>query len=112
MRKIVYDAEARLDLYETWLHIARDNLSAADKYIDGLNELTRQAATHPFSGYSEVTIAQQLGKDPELIRSLRYCNHRLFYYLRSEHEVYVFAYIHGKQDRNKALRERLRRMLA
>lgn len=111
MRTIVFDGEARADLYETWLHIAKDSLTAADSYIDGLKELTQQAAKHPFSGFSEVTIARQLGKDPELIRSLRFRNHRLFYYLRSEGEIYAFAYLHSKQDRNKALRGRVLRML-
>jgi plasmid stabilization system protein ParE len=37
MRAIRWDQDAKADLDELWFHIAQDNLTAADKYLDGLS---------------------------------------------------------------------------
>jgi toxin ParE1/3/4 len=50
MARITRSSPARADLREIWLHIARDNVDAADRLLDRLDQAVRLLAANPEMG--------------------------------------------------------------
>ena len=109
MREVVESPDARLDLVETWVHIAKDNPEAADKYIDELVEKAQFWAKSRTPGVSEPIIAREIEEPPERVRSFLYRNHRCIFLL-TDTQMQILAYLDTRRDRDRALRERLKRL--
>ena len=86
------------------------SLDVADEYIAGLLESGQRIGQFPNLGRSEPWVARSLKADLGQVRSFLYRNHRCYYLLRDESEVYILGYIHTKRERSNALRERLTRI--
>ena len=56
MRRIVFSAQARRDMWEIWEYIAEANIPAADRLADKIQELTRLLATMPGGGHVRLDV--------------------------------------------------------
>ena len=50
MHRLVFTERAQADLLEAWLHIAEDNLAAADKVLDTLEQEAKLLLLQPLMG--------------------------------------------------------------
>lgn len=103
--------EARQDLEELWVYIARDNPDAADQYLEEIYQKTLLHSQQPQLGRTEPSLARRLRQAPASVRSFLYRNHRCYYWLRGP-EMWMLGYIDTRRHRDRALRERLRRLRA
>ena len=101
--------EAREDLEELWVSIAQANPTAADKYLEEIYQKTLLHSHRPYLGQAEPTLARRLGQTPQSVRSFLYRNHLCYYWLRGA-DMWMLGYIDTRRHRNRALRERLRRL--
>lgn len=56
MRKLLIQPKARVDLLEIWHHIAQDNLSAANRVSQKLDEAIRRLADMPTKGHRRADV--------------------------------------------------------
>ncbi len=63
---------ARADLLRIWRHIAQDNIEAADRLLDTIDEKCRLIATQPRMGQARPELAS-------MVRSVPVGNYLLFY---------------------------------
>ncbi len=107
MYKVVYSPKAREDLIEIWEYIAQDNLSAADRYIDGFRESIQIYTYNPNIGREEPMLAKELGSSKLNARSFLYRNHRCYYYI-AQNEMRVISVIdtrRGERTKEKLLKQ-------
>jgi len=81
---------AESDLAKIWLYIARDNVAAADQFIDNLRLHCRRLAAAPQRGRPRPEFAVDL-------RSYRVGNYFLFYFPTSN-GIEVARVLHGARD--------------
>lgn len=89
--RATYTPLARLDLIDVALFIAEENLSAADRFLDGITEAINRLAQRPMLGRSR----------PELGRNLRSLPHRhyvIIYRPTPPTGVEVIRVLHGSRD--------------
>ena len=48
--------QASLDLIDAWLYISADNMSAADRFIDHIEEVLLLLASNPYAGTATPTL--------------------------------------------------------
>jgi toxin ParE1/3/4 len=93
-----YHRQARADLESLWLHIARENIVAADQYLDGLEEAAQRYAATPGMGRLEPELATRLGVPPGVpFRSFLYRNHRS-YYMPEDTGIYILRVLDTRRD--------------
>ena len=80
-------ARAEEDLIEIWTYIARDNLAAADRVLDKIDEVCGLAAEHPALGPAR----------PDLAEGLRYfvTGGYLVIYRKAPGGVEIVRVVHG-----------------
>jgi toxin ParE1/3/4 len=90
MAKILYSEFARDDLKKVWLHISKQNLTAADKFLDELYEKFLLLAKNPKIGRSH----------DEFIVHLRSFPHKKYviFYFPTENGIEVYRILHGARD--------------
>jgi toxin ParE1/3/4 len=59
LERVVLTARARADLDDIWLHVALDNLAAADRLIDRIVARCQGLADHPHLGPARPEIAPE-----------------------------------------------------
>ena len=64
MSTVLRTTRARIDLRELWLHIAKDKTSAADRFLQTIDEKCRMLAKHPEMGQWRPELAPNLRSFP------------------------------------------------
>ena len=78
------------DLLEIWHYIAQDNLEAADRFLDTINEKCQLLAERPEMGPDRSDLGQH-------VRSFAVRDY-LIYYLPIKNGIEVLRVIHGARD--------------
>jgi toxin ParE1/3/4 len=93
-----YHHQARVDLESLWLYIARENISAADRYVDGLEAAAQRYAATPGMGRLEPDLADRLDVPPGItLRSFLYRNHRS-YYIPEDTGIFILRILDTRRD--------------
>jgi toxin ParE1/3/4 len=93
-----YHRQARADLESLWLHIARENIAAADRYLDGLEEAAQRYAATSGMGRLEPELATRLAVPPGVtLRSFLYRNHRS-YYIPEDTGIFILRVLDTRRD--------------
>jgi len=93
-----YHPQARADLESLWLYIARENISAADRYLDGLEAAAQRYAATPGMGRLEPELAARLDVPPGItLRSFLYRNHRS-YYIPEDTGIFILRVLDTRRD--------------
>ena len=90
MSRILKTVQAERDLDEIWLHIALDNLAAADTLLDAIDRSCRRLAGQALMGRARPELA------PEL-RSFAVRRYVVFY-LPMPEGISVIRVLHGARD--------------
>jgi toxin ParE1/3/4 len=92
MAKIVWTSEATRWLLEIHEHIAKDNIAAADKTIDGIYENVQRLSQFPELGFKYPLP----GRDD--VRVLLYGHYRIAYLISASGIVNVLGVFHAALD--------------
>lgn len=90
MAKVLRAPDADQDIMQVWHYIAQDNLSAADRWLDGIEEAAQKLAENPGIGRSRAKYGKGL-------RSIPFGNYILFYVRHSE-GIELIRVNHGARD--------------
>ena len=91
MHRLVFTERAQADLLEAWLHIADDNLAAADKVLDTLEQEAKLLLLQPLMGRAR----------PELgsaVRSWPSATPYVLFYEVDESELTLHRVLHHARD--------------
>ena len=91
MKRIRFSDLARDDLDEIWLSIASDNLDAADRFVDRLDELLRKLLDFPGMGVQREDIHPG-------VQSFPYGRNYLVFYRSMPYGIAVLRIVHGGRD--------------
>lgn len=81
---------AALDIFETWDHIAGENMTAADRWVDELDAAFSRLSTQPMMGRARPEIAPDLRSFP----FRRY----VIYYVPLSDGIDVVRVLHSARD--------------
>ncbi len=90
MPRVLRRPQAAEDVAEIWDYIADDNLAAADRFVDRLDEQFRLLATHPQMGRARGELA------PE-VRSFPFGRYVIFY-VPIDDGIDVVRVLHSARD--------------
>ncbi|RUL86978.1 type II toxin-antitoxin system RelE/ParE family toxin [Tautonia sociabilis] len=90
MGRIVRSAAAERDLIEIWAYIAEDNLEAADRLLDKLNDTLQTLAEHPEMGRERPVLGPGLRSFP--IESF------VVFYREAAGGIEIVRVLHGRRD--------------
>lgn len=82
--------QAEADLIEIWTRIARENIPAADRLLDALDDRSHRLTAHPFLGAARPDLA------PEL-RYLTFGSYLILYRVLPT-DIEIVRYLHGRRD--------------
>lgn len=105
MVKLKFDSQAVQDLDNIFDFIAKDNPTAAKKYLRNLYETTKNFSTQPHAGRIEPELALRLKLSIDGVRSFLYRNHRCYYALNHD-EMRVLGFIDTRRDIIQVLKRR------
>ena len=90
MRAVFYAKEARADLRDIALYIARDNSARAYSFVDELRDTALKAAERP----------ESFPARPELAPGLRVARHGryLIFFMHEPDKIEVVRVLHGARD--------------
>ena len=98
-----YHRHARADLEALWLYLARYNIQAADRYIDGLHAAAALYASNPDIGRLESALVERLDAPPGvMLRSFLHRNHR-GYYIPDADGIFILRVLDVRQDVDTAI---------
>lgn len=90
MSFITKTVQAEQDLDEIWLYIAKDNITAADKFLDEIGDSTQLLAKEPLMGRARHDLALGLRSFPVT----RY----IIFYIPSPTGVEIVRVLHSARD--------------
>lgn len=90
MSRVTYQQFAKNDLLDAWMHIAADNVSVADSYIERLRETCALIADNPKMGVDRSDI-------DDGVRSFPVDNY-IIYYEISQVGINVLRFWHTSRD--------------
>lgn len=90
MLRVTKTIQAEQDLDDIWLHIARENVSAADRLIDQIGDSTQLLAREPLIGRARPELALAL-------RSLPVARYVIFY-IPSATGIEIARVLHSARD--------------
>jgi len=93
MTPLVYLPSFRGDLEDIWLHVAADNLSAADSLVDDLSARCLVLREHPYVGLSRPDIASDC-------RQLVLNGYVILYRIRAN-RIELVRVLHGRRKITK-----------
>ena len=96
MVAVAFAQSAQTDLLEAWLFIAEENLNAADRLLDTIEQEAEILATQPLMGRARPDLA-------ETIRSWPTSTSYILFYVAETHGVTVIRVLHHARDVQKAL---------
>jgi toxin ParE1/3/4 len=88
--RVVRTLLADEDLLEIWLYIAQDNIPAADRILDQLDQRCQQLATYPELGTQRNDLVNGM-------RCLIEGNYAIFYRI-NPNQIQVLRILHGARD--------------
>jgi plasmid stabilization system protein ParE len=91
MSGFVFHPEAYKDIEEIWEYIAADNLEAADRVVEEINEAIRTLVSFPLQGHCR----PDLTSNPVRFRVVR---RFLIAYAPDERPLVVLAVLHGRRN--------------
>lgn len=91
MHRLVFTERAQADLLDAWLYIAEDNLAAADKVLDTIEQEAKLLLLQPLMGRAR----PELGRT---VRSLPSATPYVFFYEVDESELTVLRVLHHARD--------------
>lgn len=91
MSTVLFAQSAQTDLLEAWLFIAEENLSAADKVLDTIEQEANILATQPLMGRARPDLA-------EGIRSWPTSTPYILFYLAEAEGITVVRVLHHARD--------------
>jgi len=96
MGAVLFAQSAQTDLLEAWLFIAEENLNAADKVLDTIEQEDRILATQPLMGRTRPDLADGLRSWPT---STSY----MLFYLADTEGITVIRVLHHARDVQRIL---------
>ncbi len=90
MPRVTRRPAAATDIFEIWDHIAEDDLSAADRWVDQLDEQFQLWATQPMMGRAREELAPG-------VRSIPFGRYVVFY-APIDDGIDVIRVLHGARD--------------
>ena len=96
MGTVLFAQSAQTDLLEAWLFIAEENINAADKVLDTLEQEARLLATQPLMGRIRSDLADGLRSWPT---STVY----ILFYLADTEGITVIRVLHHARDIQRIL---------
>ena len=90
MAQVFKSPEAKEDLAEIWLYVALDNLEAADRLLDMIDDKAKSLLAHPEMGRKREDLAKSL-------RCLNAGNYIIFYRI-SGTDIEIVRVLHGARD--------------
>lgn len=93
MNRVRVSRDARSDLDEIWMYIARDDVGAANRFVDELTSRLPVLAASPGMGRAR----EELGAG---LRSHVFGNY-LIYYRETPPGIFVLRILHGARDVNR-----------
>lgn len=97
MREYEFSAEARDDLQEIWIYIARHDIAAADRLETGIYEACELLARNPGLGHKRLDLTEE----PVLFWPVR--GRYLLIYQRETQPLKVIRILHGARDASSEL---------
>ena len=101
MGNIIRSPEAKRDAVDIWTYIARDNLAAADRLLEGLDERLRLLADTPLLGRPREELAPNLRSYP--------VGNFILFYQPTPSGIELVRILHGARNLRR-LFHRLRRL--
>lgn len=98
MGRIIRSPEAQSDVDEIALHIARDNLDAALRWLDSVDECLKLLARHPGAGPARAELAAGLRSFP--------LGNYLVLYRAAKGGIEVVRVLHGARNLRRIFRRR------
>jgi len=96
MATVNFAQSARTDLLETWLFIAEENLNAADRVLDTIEQEAKVLATQPLMGRARPDLAQDIRTWPT---STSYT----LFYVAEPNGITVIRVLHHARDVQRVL---------
>ncbi len=90
MSRVTYQELARQDLLDAWIHIAADDVSVADSYIERLKETCSLIADNPNMGVDRSDIDDGVRCFP--------ADNYIIYYETSDAGINVLRFWHASRD--------------
>lgn len=93
MKQVIHSRKAREDLLSIWAYIAEDNIKAADKLLDDINENCSLLGKNPKLGQAR----------PDIASAMRYFPVKNYLILYQEHPkgIEIIRVLHGARDLNE-----------
>ena len=91
MSTVIFAQSAQTDLLEAWLFIAEENLTAADRVLDAIEEDAKLLATQPLMGRARPELAQG-------VRSWPTSTPYILFYVASTDGIVVSRVLHHARD--------------
>ncbi|MEI6762219.1 MAG: type II toxin-antitoxin system RelE/ParE family toxin [Betaproteobacteria bacterium] len=89
--RLVFTERAQADLLEAWLYIAEDNLAAADRVLDTLEQESKVLLMQPLMGRARPELGTQ-------VRSWPSATPYLLFYEVDDAELTVLRVLHHARD--------------
>ena len=89
--RLVFTERAQADLLEAWLYIAEDNLAAADRVLDTLEQESKVLLMQPLMGRARPELGSQ-------VRSWPSATPYLLFYEVDDVELTVLRVLHHARD--------------
>jgi len=89
--RLVFTGRAQADLLEAWLYIAEDNLTAADRVLDTLEQESKVLLMQPLMGRARPELGTQ-------VRSWPSATPYLLFYEVDDAELTVLRVLHHARD--------------
>ena len=96
MGAVTFAQSAQTDLLEAWLFIAEENLKAADRVLDTIEQEANILATQPLMGRARPDLA-------EAIRSWPTSTSYILFYVAEADGITVIRVLHHARDVQRAL---------
>jgi plasmid stabilization system protein ParE len=96
MGKVLFSQRAQTDLLEAWLFIAENNLNAADKVVESIEQEANTLATQPKMGRVRPELANNMRSWPT---STAY----ILFYVAGENGITVIRVLHHARDIKSSL---------
>jgi len=90
MAQVIRSPQAEEDLAEIWIFVAENNLEAADRLLDRINEKARSLLQFPEMGRDRSDLAPSLRSIPE-------GNYMIFYRIAGD-DIEIVRVLHGARD--------------
>lgn len=96
MGAVNFAQSAQTDLLEAWLFIAEEDLNAADRVLDVIEQEARILATQPFMGRARPDLAED-------IRSWPTSTSYILFYVAESDGITVIRVLHHARDVQRSL---------